>query len=104
VFLHRTLTDCPDGLVVDHRSGNSLDNRRLNLRICTHAENSRNRVKAASGSLRFKGLSRHRGKYIAYITVDRKRRYLGVFASQEEARAAYARGAALYHGEFARAE
>lgn len=42
VRIHRVIMDCPEGLVVDHISGNTLDNRKSNLRICTHKENRKN--------------------------------------------------------------
>lgn len=41
--LHREIMNCPEGLVVDHKNHNRLDNRRQNLRICTQKENSNNR-------------------------------------------------------------
>jgi hypothetical protein len=41
VQLHRLIMGEPDG-IVDHRSRNTLDNRRQNLRICTVIENNRN--------------------------------------------------------------
>jgi hypothetical protein len=39
LYLHRFLMGDPQGLVVDHINGDSLDNRRENLRVVTHVEN-----------------------------------------------------------------
>ena len=45
LLLHRfIIKDIPHGFIVDHVNRNSRDNRRCNLRICTHAENMRNHV------------------------------------------------------------
>lgn len=43
VYLHRVITNCPRGKLVDHLNGDGLDNRRSNLKICTHSENQLNR-------------------------------------------------------------
>ena len=42
IKLHRYLTNCPRGLVIDHINHDTLDNRKSNLRICTVAENNKN--------------------------------------------------------------
>jgi hypothetical protein len=51
VYLHREVLGlvAGDGMVADHIDGNTLDNRRCNLRAVTHAENLRNR-RAITGS------------------------------------------------------
>lgn len=43
VFLHRWITNAPNGMVVDHINHNTLDNTVDNLRVVTHLENARNR-------------------------------------------------------------
>lgn len=42
-YLHRLLAGTPKGMWTDHINGNTLDNRKENLRICTPQENARNR-------------------------------------------------------------
>lgn len=39
ILLHRHLTKAPAGMTVDHIDGNPLNNRRVNLRVCTREEN-----------------------------------------------------------------
>jgi hypothetical protein len=43
--LHRFVTNAPKGMVVDHRNHDTLDNRKANLKVCSHAENMKNRRK-----------------------------------------------------------
>lgn len=90
---------------VDHISGDTLDNRRLNLRVCIPEENIRNRKLNSNNKTGFKGVSYHRRlkKYRADIRAGGGRTiYLGVYKTPEEAAMAYDQAASFYHGEFAR--
>lgn len=102
IFMHREILKPPPGMMGDHRFGNRLDNRRENLRVCTSAENSRNR-RTSNGRALPKGVcwpARDR-RFRAKITVDGRDIYLGSFLTVTEAEAAYNAAAVKYHGEFA---
>lgn len=47
--LHRLIMNCPRDKVIDHINHNTLDNRKSNLRICTHFENQQNLRSCKSG-------------------------------------------------------
>lgn len=100
IRLHRELMQPPAELDVDHINGNGLDNRRENLRVCTTAENCRNRV--GLGGYKGVRLFRKSGKWGARIVVDYRHIHLGCFATPEEAARAYDDAALKLHGPFAR--
>ncbi len=106
VYLHRFIAGEPEGLHVDHRDGDGLNCRRDNLRPCTASQNNCNRRRGIRNTSGFKGASWNAsvGKWLARITVRGKRHNLGHFDTPEEAHAAYVKGAAMHHGEFARHE
>lgn len=104
VRLHRKLMCPPPGMVVDHIDGDTLNNTRANLRVCTQRENSRNRRKGG-GANRFKGVysdKRWPTRFLATIGVDYRSIKLGWFGSEAEAARAYDDAARKLHGEFAR--
>lgn len=103
--LHRFILDCNySNCVVDHKNGNSLDNRKRNLRICTSAQNSRNRKLNCDNTSGFKGVVMHKQKqkYMAQIGVDGKNIFLGYHETKEDAARKYNIAAKKYHGKFAR--
>lgn len=106
-LLHRLITNAPKGMVVDHIDRDPLNNTRANLRVCTQAENMRNRRAQVNNSTGCKGVRENRNlkrpTFTANISIDGKRHHLGSFRTKEEAAAAYAEAAKKYHGEFARA-
>jgi len=104
--MHRLLMGDPNGMVIDHKDRNGLNNRRENLRVCTHSENIRNsrRVKRSETSPSKgvnKRLTKNGFKYQAMIRFSGKNYKLGDFDCLEDAIAAYKEGALRMHGEFA---
>lgn len=102
--MHRLLTKAPKGMMVDHRNGNSLDNTRFNIRVCTALQNCVNR--AGYGSSGYKGVRwmERSKKWYAVLKINGKDTYLGGrgFSTREEAARVYDDSARKHHGEFAR--
>jgi hypothetical protein len=90
--------------LVDHMSGDGLDNRRHNLRLCTNAQNVRNQRLHIDSKSGFKGVDFHKNaqKWRARIVVNYEHINLGLFDTAEDAAAAYDAAAVRLHGEFAR--
>ena len=93
-----------DGLQVDHANGDKLDNRRANLRVCSHAENQRNRGLLRNNKSGFKGVcwNKYAAKWRGMIWVNKTNVFLGYFDDKRDAVRAYDEAARKYYGEFAR--
>lgn len=104
IYLHRVIVGPAADLEADHRDGNGLNNRRLNLRPATQAENGQNGRLRSNNSSGVKGVTWHksRGKWHARIMANRKYWHLGYFESLDAAASAYAKASRQHHGEFAR--
>jgi HNH endonuclease/AP2 domain len=105
VRLHRAIMQPIAGMFVDHVDGDVLNNRRENLRVCTRAQNRRNRRKISTPAVsRFIGIAwdQEKRRWQARISKAGVRRRLGRFASEEAAALAYDDAARELFGEFAR--
>lgn len=102
VYLHRYLLTPPDGVFVDHKNINGLDNRRENLRLCIKSENQINRRVPRRG--KYRGIQPQAGSstFRAAIRFKCIRHHLGSYATEEEAAEAYDRAAIKLHGQFAK--
>lgn len=76
---------------IDHRDGDRVNNRLLNLREATKAENQQNRAAQANNKSGFVGVSWYkRGHaWVAQIGVGGRQRRIGLFDTPEAAHAAY---------------
>ena len=104
IWMHRVIVQARSNEFYDHRNGNTLDNRRSNLRKCTVAENNCNT------RLRKDNTSGHRGvgwypkygKWVARICWDDKRTTLGYFSRMKDAIVSRNKAAMVLHRTFAR--
>lgn len=91
VSMHRFVMNAQHGMAVDHINGNRLDNRKLNLRVITNAENCQNLHGARSDSstgIRGVFWSKKERRYRVRIWVRGKPISCGYFATLAEADAA----------------
>ena len=106
IRMHRLIINASKGLEIDHINGDKLDNRKQNLRVCSHKENCYNRPSKVGTSSKFKGVSMMKltssYKWRAVIRMNGEDYHLGLFESEEDAAIAYNEKAKEFFGEFAR--
>lgn len=104
LYMHTLLMSTPKGMHVDHKDGNSLNNQRSNLRLCSHADNMRNSKIPKNNTSGYKGVGflKRSGRWNACIYFMNKRIHIGNYTNKDDAARAYDTKATELYGEFAR--
>lgn len=103
IFMHREIMNTPSGSDTDHINGNRIDNHRCNLRVCTHAENTRNTKIHSDSKTGIKGVSKSGRKskpFSSFIYINKRQTRLGYFATAKEAQQVYIAASLKHYGAF----
>lgn len=103
ISMHRFLLAAPQGVEVDHINGDTLDNRKANLRFCTRSQNVANTPnrKPKNGSGYIGVFKSKGGSWRFRIRENGCERAYGYFDDPEAAARAYDQKAIEIRGEFA---
>lgn len=105
IYLHRFLLNAQKGMQTDHINGNTMDNRKENLRLCTKQQNAFNKKSAhKNNKLGIKGVhwDKNSKRFRAQIMVNGKNFNLGSFEVLSDADTSYRKAEKKYFGNFAR--
>lgn len=102
ILLHRLIVGAKGRDFVDHANRNKLDNRKMNLRICTCQQNQFNKGALSNNQSGYKGVCKVRtGNWQAQIGYCGRAVYLGCYEDAVSAAAAYDTAAKSLFGEYA---
>lgn len=104
ILIHRIITNATEGMEVDHKNGDRLDNRRENLRVVLPKYNRWNKGMRKDNTFGFKGVgySKQKGRCRADIKLNGTSMLIGYFTSIEDASEAYDDTASKLFGEYNR--
>ena len=92
-YAHRVIWEIvnghiPDGFVIDHINGDSIDNRIGNLRLVTISGNNKNKINRIGNTSGCAGVhfDSKRNKWVARINgINKKRYHIGYYADKDQA-------------------
>ena len=102
--IQRFIMNTPKGLITDHINGDTLDNRKHNLRIVNHNQNGKNQKVHKNNTSGYSGVSyiERVQRWKARINVDGKDIYLGYYDTFEQAKTARIQAEKKYYKDFRR--
>lgn len=104
ILMHRVIMGDDNSMKVDHINHNTTDNRKSNLRLCTGAQNSRNKLKTSNPKTsKYNGVhfDKSRNKWKVDISLNNKYFLCKRFNTEKEADIFYNAKAKEIYGEFA---
>lgn len=111
IRLHRFIMSFPIGYQIDHINGDTLDNRKNNLRLCNNRTNQQN-SKCHKDKMKINGIIPPKGvmydktrplhPWVATIFFNKKQIHSKGYKTVKEAKNEYNKMASKYFGEFAR--
>lgn len=102
IYLHRVIMDCPENLEVDHINHDKTDNRKNNLRTCSHQQNNYNKLMSKFNTSGHTGVQwdKRNNRWRSRISVNGKDIHLGLFKEYEDAVKAREEAEDKYYKEF----
>lgn len=100
IRMHRIIMNCSDAqddLVVDHINHNTLDNRKVNLRIATDIQNNWNSIHVSNSGVKY---NPNNNKWNVFINYKLQRINLGSFNTYNEALDIRNKAEYIFYGEF----
>lgn len=101
IYMHKLILNAPKGIEVDHINHNTFDNRRKNLRIATHQQNSFNHPGYGHRGITKVTDRPLKKPYCVRLMINGKNLYLGYHRTMKEAKNAWLKGAKEHYGNFA---
>lgn len=104
IIMHRIIMNAQKGQIIDHINHDTLDNRKENLRFCTHSENMQNRTIQSNNKARYKGIYWRKSRNCWEVRVHKNCKLKRVKCVHDKIEAAlvYDEFAEEVHGEFAK--
>ena len=103
VLMHRVIMKTPSNKVTDHINRNKLDNRIINLRICTSSENGKNLGIKKNNTSGVPGVwyNNKNDKWCAEIKLNYNKIWLGTYSNFDDAVEIRKQAEIKYFGKYA---